>query len=171
MCNDCLLQAFNLSVTDPQHMPPKCCTADVIPLKHMDRLVDAKFKKLWNRKFQEFTTKNRVYCPAKGCSDWIKPSHIHTDLRSGRKYGRCSRCQTKVCCLCSTKWHKSRDCPKDDEHQKFVDLAKEAGWRRCFRCKAMVELQAGCNHMTWYVVRSMVVRSRWWYEYRGRGKG
>jgi ariadne-1 len=146
MCNSCLRRIFTMSIKDPQHMPPKCCNQDHIPLKHVDHLFDDKFKILWNTKYQEYTTKNRVYCPAKGCGQWIKPSNMHK--LQGRKYGRCPRCKTKVCTLCNNKLHTSGDCPKDPETKRLVDLAKEKGWQRCYNCKAMVELKEGCNHMT-----------------------
>ena len=152
MCFSCLRRIFNLSVTDPQHMPPTCCTADVIPLKHVDRLFDNKFKNLWNQKYQEYTTKNRIYCPARKCGEWIKPANIHTDTSGGtnhgRKYGKCQRCGTKVCCLCNNRWHTSRECPKDAATQEFIRIAKKEGWQRCYNCKATVELKEGCNHMT-----------------------
>ncbi|KAH0541499.1 hypothetical protein FGG08_004040 [Glutinoglossum americanum] len=152
MCHDCLTRIFTLSVTDPQHMPPKCCTQDHIPLRHVDRLFDIKFKKLWNQKYQEYTTKNRIYCPSKGCGEWIKPANIHTDnsgsFGGGRKYGKCGRCKTKVCCLCNGRWHVGKDCPKDEETNRFVEVAKKEGWQRCYNCSAMVELKEGCNHMT-----------------------
>ncbi|KAI9681420.1 MAG: hypothetical protein M1817_002704 [Caeruleum heppii] len=152
MCTDCLIRIFKLSVTDPQHMPPKCCTPDHIPLKHVDRLFDNKFKARWNRKFQEYTTKNRLYCPKRGCGNWIKPSHIHHDRsvasKSARTYGKCSRCKTKVCCKCNNKWHSGKDCPKDEATKQFVEIAKREGWQRCHNCSAMVELKEGCNHMT-----------------------
>ena len=152
MCNSCLRRIFNLSVTDPQHMPPKCCTADAIPLENVDKLFDLKFKKLWNRKYQEYMTKNRIYCPARRCGEWIKPSHIYTDTSGGanhgRKYGKCGRCQTKVCCLCNNKWHSSKECPRDLATQEFIKVAKKEGWQRCYNCKATVELIHGCNHMT-----------------------
>ncbi|KAG9568388.1 hypothetical protein KCV01_g19894, partial [Aureobasidium melanogenum] len=67
MCNSCLRRIFTMSIKDPQHMPPKCCSSDHIPLKHVDHLFDDRFKLLWNAKYQEYTTKNRLYCPAKGC--------------------------------------------------------------------------------------------------------
>ena len=152
MCHSCLRRIFTMSVTDPQHMPPKCCTSDHIPLKHVDKLFDLKFKKTWNQKYQEYTTKNRIYCPAKGCGEWIKPSHIFIDqsggANGGRKYGKCARCRTKVCCTCNGRWHRSRECPKDEATQRFVEVAKKEGWQRCFNCSAMVELKEGCNHMT-----------------------
>lgn len=146
MCHPCLKRIFKLSVTDPQHMPPKCCTADHIPLKHVERLFDVNFKKNWNRKYQEYTTKNRIYCPARRCGEWIKPGNIHKE--DGRKYGKCSRCKTKVCCLCNGKWHGTKDCPKDEETNRLLEAAKQAGWQRCYSCRTMVELKEGCNHMT-----------------------
>ncbi|KAK8932098.1 hypothetical protein VCV18_000629 [Metarhizium anisopliae] len=102
-------------------MPPRCCTTDHIPLKHVERLFDHAFKKTWNRKFAEYSTKNRVYCPARKCGEWIKPSNIKRE--DGRKVGRC----------------KTAD---------ILAQAKEEGWKRCYRCKALVELKEGCNHMT-----------------------
>ncbi|KAH0019179.1 hypothetical protein KCU78_g6901, partial [Aureobasidium melanogenum] len=146
MCNSCLRRIFSMSIKDPQHMPPKCCSSDHIPLKHVDHLFDDKFKLLWNAKYQEYTTKNRLYCPAKGCGQWIKPANMHK--LHGRNYGRCPRCKTKVCTLCNNKLHTSGECPKDPETKRLVALAKEKGWQRCYNCKAMVELKEGCNHMT-----------------------
>ena len=152
MCKDCLKHIFELSVTDQQHMPPKCCQGECIPLEHVDKIFDTKFKVKWNRKFQEFTTKNRIYCPSKGCGEWIKPSYMQVDTSRGathgRKYGVCKRCKTKVCCLCNNKWHTSRECPKDAATRDFIKLAKEKGWQKCYNCRATVELKEGCNHMT-----------------------
>jgi hypothetical protein len=147
MCHSCLKRIFKLSVNDPQHMPPKCCTSDHIPLKHVDRLFDIPFKKLWNKKFQEYTTKNRIYCPSRRCGEWIKPGNIHSE--GGKKYGKCGRCKTKVCCLCNGKWHGNKDCHKDEATNAILEAAKQAGWQRCYSCRTMVELKEGCNHMTW----------------------
>lgn len=147
MCHTCLKRNFRLSVDDPQHMPPKCCTADYIPLKHVERLFSTSFKMTWNRKFSEYSTRNRIYCPARNCGEWIKPANIRRE--NGRKVARCERCRIKVCGKCNGKWHSSPDCPKDEETNRFLEQAKEAGWQRCHKCKVMVELKEGCNHMTW----------------------
>ncbi|KAH9897246.1 hypothetical protein F4778DRAFT_250522 [Xylariomycetidae sp. FL2044] len=147
MCEPCLKKSFRLSIKDPQQMPPKCCTSDCIPLRYVDRLFDNKFKRTWNRKFAEFSTQNRIYCPARKCGEWIKPSQIHRH-RSGRKVGKCGRCDTRVCCECNNKWHDSRKCPTDEATKQILQQAKEEGWQRCFNCRAMVELKEGCNHMT-----------------------
>lgn len=129
-------------------MPPRCCTKEHIPLKHVDRLFDDKFKRLWNQKFEEYTATKNLYCPGKGCGEWIKPSRVKVDMATGRKYARCGRCSTKVCVRCSSKYHTRRECPKDDETARLVQMAKEKGWQRCYNCKAVVELKEGCNHMT-----------------------
>ena len=146
MCHDCLKRIFEMSVKDPVHMPPRCCGTEHIPLKHVDKLFDTKFKLSWNRKYQEYHTKNRIYCPTLKCGEWIKPSHIHTSL--GRKFAQCPRCRTKVCTLCNNKMHKSTECPKDPEIAKLVEQAKDLGWQRCYSCSAFVEKKEGCNHMT-----------------------
>lgn len=177
MCHACLKRIFTLSVTDPQHMPPRCCTSKHIPLKHVDKLFDTKFKIKWNKKYQEYTTKNRIYCPTKGCGEWIKPDHIFLDTSGGasggRKYGKCSRCKTKVCCTCNGKWHSGKDCPKDEDTKRLVEIAKEKGWQRCYNCSAMVELKEGCNHMTCRCTAEfcMICGAKWktcdcpWFNY------
>ncbi|OAP58617.1 hypothetical protein AYL99_07707 [Fonsecaea erecta] len=146
MCNTCLKRIFKMSVTDPAHMPPRCCTDQHIALRHVEKLFDDKFKVTWNRKFQEYQTKNRVYCPGRKCGAWIKPHYI--TIENGRKVGRCKQCKLKVCPICSQKMHTTRECPKDPETKAFIETAKEKGWQRCYSCHAMVELKEGCNHMT-----------------------
>ena len=135
-----------MSITDPAHMPPRCCTDKHIDLKHVDKLFTQDFKKTWNRRFLEYKTKNKVYCIGKGCGEWIKPNHIV--LEHGRKIGKCKRCGTRVCAICNNKAHTSRDCPKDPATKQFIETAKQKGWQKCYSCSAMVELKEGCNHMT-----------------------
>ncbi|KAL8851327.1 MAG: hypothetical protein Q9221_003772 [Calogaya cf. arnoldii] len=94
------------------------------------KLFDLKFKMKWNQKYQEYTTKNRLYCPARGCGEWIKPANIHVDTTGGANMER------------------NRTCPKDDATKQFIEIAKKEGWQRCYNCSATVELKEGCNHMT-----------------------
>ncbi|KIV96563.1 hypothetical protein PV10_00412 [Exophiala mesophila] len=146
MCHTCLKRVFTMSVSDAAHMPPRCCTEEAIDLKHVDKLFDNDFKILWNRKFNEYKTRNRIYCPSRRCGAWIKPKYIIRD--HGRKVGRCKHCGTRVCGTCSQKMHTSRECPKDPETARFAEVAKKEGWQKCYNCSATVELKEGCNHMT-----------------------
>jgi len=148
MCHPCLKEAFKHSIKDPQTMPPKCCDANHIPLQLVEGLFDDVFKKRWNQKYAEFMTRNRLYCPSTRCEEWVRPEDIRRD-RDGRSYGKCPRCKTKICCACNGKWHHSSECPRDEETNQFLEQARREGWQRCHRCKAMVELKEGCNHMTW----------------------
>jgi hypothetical protein len=119
----------------------------MIPLRHVDKLFDLKFKDLWNRKYSEYTTKHRLYCPTKNCGKWIKPKHIEKDHATGRKRGTCKECKTKVCQKCGLKWHAGRECENDESTQNLISMGKEEGWQRCYSCRAMVQLSEGCNHM------------------------
>ena len=148
MCHECLKRLFTLSTTDPAHMPPKCCTTDHIPLEPVEALFDNKFKILWNKKYQEYTTKNRLYCPTRNCGIWIPPKLIRRSTTHDRKYGTCPRCTTKVCFKCNNRWHKSSPCSSDAATLAFIATAKDKGWQPCYNCHAMVELDQGCNHMT-----------------------
>jgi hypothetical protein len=147
MCLSCLKRIFTLSTTDPQLMPPRCCTDTMIPLKHVDRLFDTSFKATWNHKYAEYTTKHRLYCPTKNCGEWIKPKYIVVDRATGRKKGTCKECKTKVCKKCGLKWHGGRDCDNDEATKRVIDLGREHGWQRCYNCRSMVQLSEGCNHM------------------------
>ena len=110
MCHKCLRRLFNMSISDPALMPPKCCTSESIPLKHVEKLFSRDFKITWNRKFREFNTRDRIYCPYSGCGEWISPNHITID--HGRKVGKCKRCNIRVCCICKREMH-SGACPNE----------------------------------------------------------
>lgn len=146
MCHACLKRIFKMSIKDPAHMPPRCCTDQHISLKHVDSLFDDDFKKTWNRKFKEYNAKHRIYCPRKGCGEWIQPKHIRNE--HGRKVGYCPKCKYAVCGTCNQKAHRSRECPKDPAMKQLNEIAEQQGWRKCYNCSAMVELKEGCNHMT-----------------------
>ncbi|KAL2281592.1 hypothetical protein FJTKL_11492 [Diaporthe vaccinii] len=126
----------------------------------------------WNKKFVEYSTRNRIYCPKKGCSEFIRPEDIR-QADDGRKFGKCDKCRTKVCVRCNGRWHSGRDCPKDEDTVRFMAQAKDEGWQCCFRCKAMVELKEGCNHMTCRCGAEfcMICGARWktcecsWFNY------
>lgn len=146
MCHSCLKRIFKMSIKDPAHMPPRCCTEQHIDLKHVESLFDIEFKKTWNHKFKEYNAKNRIYCPRKGCGEWIQPKHMRTE--NGRKFGVCPKCKHAVCPTCNQKAHRSRECPKDPAIKQLNEIAEQEGWRKCYNCSAMVELKEGCNHMT-----------------------
>ncbi|KAL5312838.1 hypothetical protein ACEPPN_019264 [Leptodophora sp. 'Broadleaf-Isolate-01'] len=62
MCNSCLKRMFRLSLQDPTHSNPTCCSK-AIPIGPLELLFDNDFKERWNRKFQEFQTKTHTSAP------------------------------------------------------------------------------------------------------------
>lgn len=84
---------------------------------------------------------NRIYCPSTNCGEWIPPKYIRDDV------GHCQKCGFMVCVTCSGRAHGGEDCPQDPEMLKFFETAEKHKFQKCYSCKAMVELERGCNHM------------------------
>lgn len=58
-------------------------------------------------------------------------------MGAGRRLAHCAK----------NEYHRN-DCPSDPALQATLSLATNQGWQRCYKCKAMVELDLGCYHMT-----------------------
>lgn len=41
-----------------------------------------------------------------------------------------------------------QDCPNDWETDAVLKIGERSGWRRCYKCRTLVELTYGCTHMT-----------------------
>lgn len=57
-------------------------------------------------------------------------------------------CRRTTCSICKATSHGILDCPKDEATTAVLTAADEAGWSRCYRCRALVELTIGCYHIT-----------------------
>ncbi|KAI1131371.1 hypothetical protein F5Y10DRAFT_74511 [Nemania abortiva] len=128
-------------------MPPRCCTSDIIPIKHVDHLFDDEFKRNWNEKYAIHSSRDRNYCPKSNCRERIRPRDVHHHI-NGRSSATCRKCGTEICGICYNRWHDSVHCPTSPDMAQFPDITKEPGWKRCFNCQAMVQLKEGYNHMT-----------------------
>ncbi|KAL2166151.1 hypothetical protein VTG60DRAFT_3248 [Thermothelomyces hinnuleus] len=145
MCHSCLRKAFKRSLTDPQqYMPPRCCTSDNIPPRYVDMLFDSGFKKDWNEKYKEHTSRRGFPCPSRRCGEVMKPENIRSE--GGRWQGRCTRCRTKICGSCNGRWHPEPDCTGGNDSALFAEQPTRDAWQRCYRCKAVVEVKGTRNH-------------------------
>ncbi|UJR20435.1 hypothetical protein I4U23_023566 [Adineta vaga] len=140
-CIGCLKELFTTSMQDETLMPPRCCRKE-IPTD-LARLT-LKETEDFNAKRLEYSTIDRLYCSQPTCSTFIPPSLIIDSI------GTCpnSKCRTTTCAICKGASHGNLDCPKDDDTAALLAAAKEAGWTRCYRCRAVVELTHGCYHIT-----------------------
>ncbi|CAF3335890.1 unnamed protein product [Rotaria socialis] len=140
-CIDCLQELFTKSMQDETLMPPRCCQ-QIIPV-NLARLTLNEIEN-FNAKQLEYSTKDRLYCSRPTCSAFIPPAHITNSIGTCPKPG----CGITTCSICKAASHGTLDCPKDEETSGVLAIADQAGWSRCYQCRALVELTQGCFHMT-----------------------
>lgn len=121
--------------------PPRCCKR-LISLAAADVFFSSNFIKHFEEKSVEFSTVNRVYCAWPICSAFVPPSHIKGDT------GVCPTCGFWVCTICNGPPHHGQVCPEDTALSSLIQTAKQAGRQRSYRCRRVVQLAHGCNHMT-----------------------
>lgn len=103
----------------------------------------------WAKLFEEVQT---FYCPNGKCATRIElPSRECS--RSLRKTD-CPECKEAFCFRCQSPWHEGQSCAQfahvsgaaalDKALQK---LAKRSNWRRCPKCRIVVERDEGCRHI------------------------
>lgn len=106
--------------------------------------LDQKQRELYKSKAAEYSiaADKRWYCPSPSCSKWIPPAKL-------RSFQKCPHCRTKICLHCRGLAHaRTSDCPKDHGLEATINMAEANGWRRCHRCRTMVERTFGCRHIT-----------------------
>lgn len=85
-----------------------------------------------------------MYCSQPSCSTWIAPKYIMAETNTAR----CPTCKHEACVSCRGPSHGMAECPQDPILQMTNDLASLEGWKRCYQCRAFVEHNAGCRHIT-----------------------
>jgi len=139
-CSDCTVRLFEDSLRDESLFPPRCCRQEMV-IDSVQAILGAALTQRFNLKAIEHATADKTYCYKPRCSTFILPDNIH-----GRR-GLCTECRRRTCVNCKQKAHKGR-C-EEPEDAVFEALTEEQGWRVCHRCRAVVELSTGCNHITW----------------------
>lgn len=89
----------------------------------------------------------RIFCPNPSCGEFIPP---RSKLDPKHPFEvLCRACRTKVCLTCKRNGHRfGQDCPEDWELDTVLKMGESSGWRRCYKCRMLVELAHGCTHMT-----------------------
>lgn len=145
-CSPCFSQLIITATSNEATFPPKCCLQE-IPKKTMREHLPPKALAQFDEKALEYAVAigNRFYCVSPKCAKWI-------DTRIARRTNgilECPHCAVKLCTTCRGPQHSSNeDCPQDYGLGPTLDQAERAGWRRCYRCRALVELSSGCRHIT-----------------------
>lgn len=139
---------LNQSTTDESKMPPRCCTQP-IPGSIIRPLLNRDEQQTFLKAVQQFSTpwESRIFCPNPNCHEFIPPRN-----RIDPKHPFdvvCRECRTRVCVMCKRGAHQlGQDCPSDVELDQVLQIGEKSGWRRCYKCRTLVELTQGCTHMT-----------------------
>lgn len=119
--------------------PPQCCKTALTPktiLSNLPRPDRSKY--LQKSKEYHLPPKSRVYCPHADCGSWVPPKNEST----------CPKCLRPHCQFCKKPVHPPVDnCEEDQGMEGVIAVARENGWKRCYRCHAFVERTSGCRHM------------------------
>ncbi|KAK5633927.1 hypothetical protein RRF57_009641 [Xylaria bambusicola] len=147
-CSTCLRVMINQATTEEANMPPRCCTQPIpgaIVKSILPREEQTKFLKA----VLQFSTpwEIRVFCSNPSCGEFIPPRN-KLDPKHPFKV-TCRKCKTRVCVMCKRDAHPvGQDCPNDWELDAVLKIGERSGWRRCYKCRTLVELTYGCTHMT-----------------------
>ncbi|KAH8692751.1 hypothetical protein BGW36DRAFT_464003 [Talaromyces proteolyticus] len=167
VCNDCIRKMFLDAYKDETKMPPSCCCP--IPLSCGRRLLSADEFILFQEKYEEWGTHDRLYCPVPTCSAFISPRLFPKGKDFAPAYQTahpvdvqtppptppdesstvaCPKCSVHVCIPCKQLSHPGSPCPRTaDIDPELSELLKRWGVKRCPRCRAAVRRMYGCRHM------------------------
>ncbi|KAG7124807.1 E3 ubiquitin-protein ligase ARI9 like [Verticillium longisporum] len=141
-CKKCLCRHLASGLGPGAAWPPKCCdplAASTIAWLDMPDVLC-----LWLQVQQQNETPvgEQVHCARPACGEFIpaRPSE-QTDAT-------CLVCGENTCRACRRASHPGRPCTAEAEDEMLKDLMDEKGWSSCPQCSRIIELAAGCNHVT-----------------------
>ncbi|SPN97791.1 uncharacterized protein DNG_01303 [Cephalotrichum gorgonifer] len=143
-CRDCFTRLVANALQNEQQWPPKCCLNE-IPFRTIYACIETDLRNTFQSRAREWSTPigDRVYCHEPDCSVWLSPDLID----AARRVATCAR-NHATCAICRGAAHDGSDCPDDPDLNRTNELAEAEGWKRCARCRALVEHGEACQHMT-----------------------
>lgn len=145
-CGPCLSQLVIIAIKSEDTFPPKCCLQE-IPRNILRQHLSPLHLMALDQKSLEYAVAigNRWYCARPECAKWLDIRSAHTSIGALK----CGYCESYMCSFCRGPRHSmSEDCPHDLALDATLEEAEQAGWQRCYSCRAMVELNTGCRHIT-----------------------
>ncbi|KAA8908866.1 hypothetical protein FN846DRAFT_811207 [Sphaerosporella brunnea] len=161
-CKSCA-QEYVRSVLTTQQYPIICfgedatCNAgfsigvvkSLLPAADVDRLFERGFMAYIQKRPLEYS-----FCPTPDCST------VYSVTTTGAVF-TCSQCFVGICTTCKTECHEGQTCeeyqiatnPELDE-KKLQEWKEKSGVKKCPNCKASVEKNDGCHHMTCILCRA-----------------
>ncbi|KAK0383052.1 hypothetical protein NLU13_8968 [Sarocladium strictum] len=137
-CFSCIGDFVKVSMQDEAHFPARCC-GQIIPRATIKPALSTEVWSQYLAKTSEFGTRIRLYCHS--CHAFVPSTRIQNEI------GQCMKCGNQTCVHCKKQEHQ-HECPKDDVTATFLRFAETQDWQRCPSCRAIVEKQFGCQHMS-----------------------
>ena len=141
-CRDCLRELFEKSYKDETLFPPRCCGKNINVLGNVSLFLPRELEDPYRLRKIEVATKDKTYCADPACAKFMVPDTIK------HQFCRCDKCGKWTCSKCKRPAHDGM-CPRDKDLAAMEALAKREGWKKCGSCERMIELDRGCNHMTY----------------------
>src|SRR5258706_3873102 len=141
----CLSGLGQQAAIDEALYPPRCCKSP-IPPDAFRQLIPTGIWENFEQKSIEYNTpaKDRRYCSHPMCSVFLGP------VQTLEREMACPSCHILICTTCpqpAHPWDSSCN-QEEDDSAAMIDHLQENKWQRCPRCRAIVELTFGCNHVT-----------------------
>ena len=155
-CSPCFAQLVTTAMQHENFWPPKCCLQD-IPKKTLVSNLSALELDNYRHKAREYAIPagERWYCSRPECGKWFE----RAATRRGDVVVTCTHCSLDMCLFCRGEQHVAGErCPQDRGLEATLAAANLEGWRRCYSCHTMVELNRGCRHIT------CTCGAQFWYE-------
>lgn len=138
-CVSCLRQSFRVAMEDETRYPPRCCVLTTFSLQLTGQVLDAQELQAFHERAEEMRTSQRLYCAVPSCSRFIPSAAIDNE------HGTCAGCEQRTHTVCKNLEHPGRACPSDAGVDGVLQMASAEGWRRCARCRTVVERTGGCD--------------------------
>ncbi|EFZ01231.2 IBR domain protein [Metarhizium robertsii] len=139
-CTDCIRDLVIQAINHETRMPPTCC-AQPVPADALKQSLDLDVQESFLKAVHQYSTpsESRIFCCSTLCGEFIPPlKRLDPKLPSAVT---CLKCQTKVCSTCKQSAHSiGIHCPGDWELLDALKIGGRSSWRRCYRCRKLVEL-------------------------------
>ena len=145
-CSPCFTQLVTTAMQHENFWPPKCCLLDIPKQTLMINLPVLEVIK-YSLKAREYAIPagERWYCSRAECGKWFE----RAVTRRRDVVVTCTHCNYDMCLFCRGEQHVAGErCPQDRGLEATLAAADLEGWRRCYSCHTMVELNRGCRHIT-----------------------
>jgi hypothetical protein len=136
-CATCLREHVKHSIQQDTTFPVTCCDKE-FAFKSIKKHLPPHIQIKYNAAAEQFAVpaQERVFCST-GCSTFLGSANDSDTLT-------CSKCKKATCTKCKGPGH-TGVCMTPES--ALEELARSHGWQTCGSCKAVVELNMGCNHI------------------------